>query len=153
MTERGKLGPVFRRGRMDSRARRRGGSAAVRAAVVAALAGSGPFLVGGVLPGSVAAMQPLPIVMTVACVEAGEAGAFHLINATVPEAIADPLPPQPEPSAALGDQRIRLIGTLDEFGVARHAGHKVWAKGLLVEEETERRLNLVSITHLSAHCE
>ena len=102
---------------------------------------------------TVEAAQPLPIMMTVACVEAGEEGTFHLVNATEPEAIADRLPPRPEPSAALGGHRIRLIGTLDEFGVARHAGHKVWAKGLLIDGETERRLNLVSITYLSFDCE
>lgn len=95
----------------------------------------------------------MPIMMTVACVEAGEAGAFHLIRAAEPEAIADRLPPQPDPSTALGVHRIRLIGTLEEFGVARHVGHKVWAKGLLIEDESERRLNLVSISRLSAGCE
>ncbi len=97
--------------------------------------------------------QPLPIMTTVACVEENDEGAFHLTNATEPEAVADRLPPQPEPSAALGAGRIRLIGTLDEFGIVSHVGHKVWAKGLLIEDETERRLNLVSITHLSAACE
>jgi hypothetical protein len=126
---------------------------AAHAAALAVVAGIGLFVSMGVPASTVVAAQPLSIVMTVACVEAGEAGTFHLTNATAPEAIADPLPPQPEPSAALGDHRIRLIGTLDEFGVARHAGHKVWAKGLLVEDETERRLNLVSITHLSPDCE
>ena len=97
--------------------------------------------------------QPLPIMTTVACVEENDEGAFHLTNATEPEAVADRLPPQPEPSAALGAGRVRLIGTLDEFGIVSHVGHKVWAKGLLIEDETERRLNLVSITHLSAACE
>ena len=151
MTGRGRVGPVLRR--TDGRARRRGGSAAVHAAVLAAVAGSSPFLAGGALAGTVAAAQPLLIMMTVACVEAGDEGTFHLVHATEPEAVADQLPPQPEPAAALGGNRIRLIGTLDEFGVARHAGHKVWAKGLLVEDEAERRLNLVSITHLSPDCE
>ncbi len=153
MTGRGKVGPVLPRGRTDSRTRRRGGSAAVHAAVLAALVGSSPALAGGALPGTVAAAQPLPIMMTVACVEAAEEGTLHLVHATEPEAVADELPPQPAPSAALGRHRIRLIGTLDEFGVARHAGHKVWAKGLLVEDRAERRLNLVSITHLSPDCE
>ena len=32
------------------------------------------------------AARPMPIMMTVACVEAGEAGAFHLIRAAEPEA-------------------------------------------------------------------
>ena len=102
---------------------------------------------------AVAAAQPMPLVMMVACVETDDRGAFHLAHATDPEAIADRLPPQPEPSAALGVRRIRLIGTLDEFGVARHVDYKVWAKGLLIEDETELRLNLVSLTPLSPDCE
>ena len=100
----------------------------------------------------VEAVQPMPLTMLVACVEVDEQGAFHLTKATEPEEIADRLPPQPEQTAALGVQRVRLIGTLDEFGVARHVGHKVWAKGLLIEDDAERRLNLVSITHLSPDC-
>ena len=96
--------------------------------------------------------QPLTIMTTVACVEETDEGAFHLTNATEPEAVADRLPPQPEPSAALGAARIRLIGTLEEFGIVSHVGHKVWAKGLLIEDESERRLNLVSLTRLSADC-
>lgn len=162
MTGRGRGGPVFRGSRTDGRVRRLGGSAAVLAAVLVAVGAVGlsvsiisasTVAAVQVSASTVAAAQPLPIMMTVACVEAGAEGTFHLVNATEPEAVADQLPPQPEPSAALGGQRIRLIGTLDEFGVARHAGHKVWAKGLLVEDETERRLNLVSITHLSPDCE
>ena len=142
--------PAMRRRDAGGHRVRRRSSAAVLAAVGLVL------LVSTAVPVStVQAVQPrpLPIMMTVACVEAGEEGTFHLVNATEPEAIADRLPPPPEPAAALGGHRIRLIGTLDEFGVARHVGHKVWAKGLLIEDETERRLNLVSVTHLSPDCE
>ncbi|MYK87881.1 MAG: hypothetical protein F4018_05795 [Acidobacteria bacterium] len=95
----------------------------------------------------------MAITTTVACVEADERGAFYLVHATEPEPVSDRLPPEPEPTAVLGEHRIRLIGTLDEFGVARHVGRKVWAKGLLIEDETERRLNVVSITRLSPDCE
>ena len=133
-----------------------GAPAAGRMAAVLALVAALPSLPGWTAVPAASgqtAQQPMSIMMTVACVEAGEEGAFHLIRATEPEAIADRLPPQPESSVALGGHRIRLIGTLDEFGVARHAGHKVWAKGLLIEDESERRLNLVSITRLSADCE
>lgn len=146
---------MIRAGRIDSRAVRGGVSAAVLAATALALsAGTGLSGPAGVSVAAAAgAAQPLAIMTTVACVEADERGAFHLIRATDPEAVADRLPPQPEPSAALGVHRIRLIGTLDEFGVARHVGRKVWARGLLIEDETERRLNLVSITRLSPDCE
>jgi hypothetical protein len=115
-------------------------------------AGTGPSGFAGYSAAAEAA-QPMTIMTTVACVEADEGGAFHLVHATEPEAITDRLPPEPEPSAALGVHRIRLIGTLDEFGVARHVGRKVWAKGLLIEDEAERRWNLVSITRLSSVCE
>ena len=149
MTGRGEGRAVMRRRFAGGRRVCRRSSAAVLAAVGLVLL----VVSTGVPAANVEAVQPLPIMMTVACVEAGEEGTFHLVNATEPEAIADRLPPQPEPSAALGGHRIRLIGTLDEFGVARHVGHKVWAKGLLIEDGTERRLNLVSVTHLSPDCE
>ena len=133
-------------------ARRRASAAGLAATVLALGAGAGP---SGLAGWSVAAgaAQPMAIMTTVACVEADERGAFHLVHATEPEAVTDRLPPEPEPTAALGVHRIRLIGTLEEFGVVRHAGSKVWAKGLLIEDEAERRLNLVSITRLSPDCE
>ncbi len=133
-------------------ARRRGSAAGLAATVLALGAGTGHSALAGLSVGAEAA-QPMAIMTTVACVEADERGALYLVHATEPEAITDRLPPEPEPSAALGVHRIRLIGTLDEFGVARHVGHKVWAKGLLIEDEAARRLNLVSITRLSPDCE
>lgn len=154
MSGRGEGSPSVRCGCKSSGPSRRVAPSAVRAAVLAVVGGIG--LSVSIVPAStVEAVQPLPIMTTIGCVEAGEGeeGTFHLVNATEPEAIADRLPPPPDPSAPLGGHRIRLIGTLDEFGVARHVGHKVWAKGLLIEDETERRLNLVSVTHLSPDCE
>ena len=138
----------------DSRAARHGGSAEdLVATTLALIVGTGLFGTTGAAVAASEAAQPMAIAMMVACVEADEPGAFHLVHATEPEAVADRLPPQPEASAVLGVHRIRLIGTLDEFGVARHVGHKVWAKGLLIEDGAERRLNLVSITRLSTDCE
>ena len=133
-------------------ARRRASAAALAATILALGAGTGPSGPAG-LSVAAGAAQPMAIMTTVACVEADERGAFHLVQATEPEPISDRLPPEPAPSAALGVHRIRLIGTLDEFGVARHVGRKVWARGLLIEDEAERRLNLVSITRLSSDCE
>ena len=69
--------------------------------------------------------------MTVGCVESDGRGGCILTRSTDPEAIADRLPEQPPADAPLGMQTIRMVGTLDEFGVAKHDGHKVWAKGLL----------------------
>ena len=76
-----------------------------------------------------------------------------LTRATDLEATAVQLPEQPPADAPLGVLTIRMVGTLDEFGVATHEGHKVWAKGLLNPAEPNDLLNLISITHLSPLCE
>ena len=110
---------------------------------------SGVFLLLAGLT-AVATAQPMSIMMTVGCVERG---GFTLTRATDPEALADRLPEQPPADAPLGMLTIRMVGTLDEFGVAAHEGHKVWAKGLLNPGEPNDLLNLTSITHLASSCE
>jgi len=101
----------------------------------------------------VATAQPMPIMMTVGCVESDGRGGVTLTRATDPEAIADRRPVQLPADAPLGMRTIRMVGTLDEFGVAKHEGHTVWAKGLLNPGEPVDLLNLVSITHLAPACE
>ena len=116
------------------------------------LAVSGVFLlVTGLTAWATA--QPMSIMMTVGCVEGDGRGGFTLIRATDPEALTDRLPEQPPADVPLGMLTIRMVGTLDEFGVVKHDGHKVWAKGLLNPGEPHDLLNLVSITHLSPSCE
>ena len=111
---------------------------------------------GAVAGGAFAAQEPgpnfRPIVMMVGCVNADDRGGFVLTNATEPEALQDRLPEEPDETAALGDGSVRLIGTIDEFGVGAHAGHKVRVRGLYIEGESENRLNLTSILHLSPSC-
>ena len=99
------------------------------------------------------AAQTMPLMMTVGCVESDGRGGFTLTAATEPEAIADRMPEQPAADAPLGTSTIRMVGTLDEFGVANNEGHKVWAKGLLNPAEPNDLLNLTSITHLAPSCE
>jgi hypothetical protein len=100
-----------------------------------------------------ASTQPMSIMMTVGCVESDGRGGFTLTRATEPEAMTDRLPEQPSADAPLGTVTLRMVGTLDEFGVASHEGHKVWAKGLLNPGEPNKLLNLTSITHLAPSCE
>ena len=102
---------------------------------------------------AVATAQPMSVMTTVGCVESDGRGGFTLTRATDPEAIAVQLPEQPPADAPLGVLTIRMVGTLDEFGVATHEGHKVWAKGLVNPGEPNDLLNLISITHLSPSCE
>lgn len=100
------------------------------------------------------AAQPMPIMTTVGCVEPADGGGFLLVRATEPEAVRQRLPPEPPADTPFGPRTIRLIGTLDEFGVAGRTGRKVWAKGLLNPAPAgPDRLNLTSITTLSDRCE
>ncbi len=111
------------------------------------------MLVAG-LPGAPAA-QPMPIMMTVGCVEPAGPGGFDLVRATEPQPVQERLPEQPRADTPLGSLTIHLVGTLDEFGVGRRADHKVWAQGLLNPDAAggPDRLNLTSITTLSDRCE
>ncbi len=69
--------------------------------------------------------------------------------------VGHPFDDEPPADAPLGARTIRLIGTLDEFGVDDRVGHKVWAKGLLnpANAGDADLLNLTSITTLSDRCE
>lgn len=104
---------------------------------------------------STSAGQPMPIMATVGCVESGDDGRFHLVRATEPETLQERMPEEPPADTPLGARTIRLIGTLDEFGVPGRTGHKVWAKGLLnpADAGDADLLNLTSITTLSDRCE
>ena len=107
-----------------------------------------------------AAQEPgpgfVPIVMMVGCVEDDGRGGFLLTSATDPVALDDRIPDEPKPTAPVGDGRVRLVGTLDEFGVGDHATHKVRVRGLFAEAESqsdsESRLNLTSIMMLATAC-
>ena len=104
---------------------------------------------------STPAAQPMPIMATVGCVESGDDGRFHLVRATEPEALQERMPEEPPADTPLGARTIRLVGTLEEFGVPARAGYKVWAKGLLNPDAAGGAdlLNLTSITTLSESCE
>ena len=97
--------------------------------------------------------QTMPVVMAVGCVEMDGRDGVLLTRATEPTAMVERVPDQPPSDAPLGAETLALVGTLDEFGVANHEGHKVWAKGLLNPAAPHRLLNLISITHLSPSCD
>ena len=99
------------------------------------------------------AAQTMPVVMTVGCVEMDGRDGVLLTRAIEPTAIDERMPDQPPSDAPLGAETLALVGTLDEFGVAKHEGHKVWVKGLLNPAAPHRLLNLISITHLSPSCD
>jgi len=51
-----------------------------------------------------------------------------------------------------GKNRYRLMGLLDEFGVAESKGHKVLVKGLIVGDTNDRRINVVSVQRVASTC-
>ena len=119
------------------------------APVVAAFSGS--LLVIGLI--AVEAGQPMPIMMTVGCIESDGRGGFILTRAAEPQALSERMPAVPAADVPLGTKTLKLIGTLDEFGISSHEGKKVWAKGLLNAGDPLDLLNLTSITQLTAACD
>lgn len=103
--------------------------------------------------GQPSASAPMSLMMLVGCVEADGTEGFQLVSATNPQVVDDRLPESPGPEAVLGTGEVGLIGTLDEFGVAQHEGHKVWVKGLYLENGADTKLNLVSILTLADVCQ
>ncbi|MFL2433747.1 MAG: hypothetical protein ACJ0H0_02470 [Vicinamibacterales bacterium] len=99
------------------------------------------------------APNAISMVTLVGCVVEGTADGLFIEKATIPQEIHDRLPEQPASDVPLGGGRVRLIGTLGEFGVGAHIEHKVWVKGLYIAGESENRLNLISITHLAETCQ
>ena len=98
------------------------------------------------------AAQRMPLMMSVGCV-VQEGEQRWIVSATEPVEITEEVSPEPDVSTPLGEGRLRLIGTLDEFGVSNHTGHKVRVKGIRIKGNDDTRLNLTSLRHLLPACE
>lgn len=59
---------------------------------------------------------------------------------------------EPAVDAPLGKNRFSLIGTVEEFGVTKHKGHKVRVKGLVIKATPDSRINLTSLKMLGVEC-
>jgi hypothetical protein len=55
-------------------------------------------------------------------------------------------------SAPPGTQRYRLMNMLAELGVPQHKGQRVLAKGLLLGDQKDRRINLVAVEEIAPTC-
>ena len=51
-----------------------------------------------------------------------------------------------------GTLRYRLIGVVDEYGVPEQEGHQVLARGLLIEDDNETRLNVTAVVTVEPVC-
>ena len=94
----------------------------------------------------------VPIVAVTGCL-AEQGTNWVLTNATAPVPSVANAPPAGRPitGPTSGTQQIRLIG-ISEFDLPSHKGHTVLVKGLLVKAASETRLNVTSVTMVSATC-
>ena len=122
---------------------RRVGIGFVAAALVAAV--SAPL---GAQP-----KEKVPIVAVAGCV-AMQGSDWMLTSATEPEPSIANAPPagQPYKGPTSGKNSFRLIG-VSEFDLPSHKGHTVLVKGLFIKAEPVSRVNVTSVTMLSATCE
>lgn len=95
---------------------------------------------------------PVPIVAVTGCV-AEQGAQWWLTSATdpVPSVANGPAAGQKVTGPTSGTQRYRLIG-ISEFDLPSHKSHTVLVKGLLVKAPAETRVNVTSVTMISAIC-
>ena len=106
--------------------------------------------------GAVLGAQPkekVPIVAVAGCLT--EQGSDWLLtSATEPEPSIANAPPagQPHKGPTSGKNTFRLIG-VSEFDLPSHKGHSVLVKGLFIKAEPVSRVNITSVTMVSATCQ
>jgi len=99
-----------------------------------------------------APVEKVPVVAVAGClVEQGDN--WMLTSATEPEPSIANGPPAGEPykGPTSGKNTFRLIG-VSEFDLPSHKGHTVLVKALFIKAEPVSRLNITSVTMLSATC-
>lgn len=126
------------------------------------------FLAGVLLVGlsgvpAIASQDPaqasrMELVAVVGCV-AQNGNQWFVTNATGPLAAPGPDGPTGQTVTVdmaraedVGTQRYRLIGVVDEYDVPVHEGHRVLARGLLIEDGDETRLNVTAVLMVEEDC-
>ena len=97
----------------------------------------------------------VPIVAVVGCLAEGPNGTWMVTNATEPVRATPGFAKAEDVKAAesqpLGTLRFRLIG-LVEMNPAEHRGHKIAAKGMLIKDSANDRLNVTSLITIGTTC-
>ena len=97
----------------------------------------------------------VPVVEVVGCLAEGPNNTWTVTNASEPAKSTPGFSRADDLKAAdakpLGALSFRLIG-LVEMSPAEHKGHKVAVKGLLIKSANNDRLNVTSLTTVSASC-
>jgi hypothetical protein len=99
-----------------------------------------------------AAKEKVPIVAVAGCLEQ-QGEHWMLTRASEPEPSIANGPPagQPYKGATSGKHTFRLIG-VSEFDLPSHKGQTVLVKALFIKAEPVSRLNVTSVTTVSASC-
>lgn len=110
-------------------------------------------LLAAVMSQSAAAPKAVEIVSVTGCLRETTPGAWTLASATDPVPSTANAPTAKEIPAAppAGRNEFRLIG-VSEFNLPPHKGHTVIVKGLHIKATPISRLNVTSVTMVSASC-
>jgi hypothetical protein len=100
-----------------------------------------------------APVEKVPTVAVAGCLTEQAGNTWMLTSASepVPSIANGPPADQPYTGPTGGKHSFRLIG-ISEFDLPAHKGHTVLVKGLLITAEPVSRLNVTSVTMLSATC-
>jgi hypothetical protein len=114
------------------------------------------MLLAGLLTAVLAQAEPpkkVEIVSVTGCLRENPAGTWMLTGATEPVPSSANAPPAKEVPATppAGKNQFRLIG-VSEFNLPAHKGHTVLVKGLHIKATPVSRLNITSVTMVSASC-
>jgi hypothetical protein len=103
--------------------------------------------------GQTAAPKKVDVVAVAGCLREASPGAWTLTNASDPVASNANAPSQKElqSSAKSGKNEFQLTG-VSVFDLPAHRGHTVLVKGLLNKATPVSRLNVTSVTMVSAEC-
>ena len=99
------------------------------------------------------AQDKVPIVAVAGCLTEPGPNDWILTNATEPEPSIANGPPAGQPYAGptSGKNTFKLIG-VSEFDLPSHKGHTVLVKALFIKASPMSRLNITSVTMVSASC-
>jgi hypothetical protein len=100
-----------------------------------------------------ASSQKVEIVSAIGCLKEAGPNNWTLVNATdpVPSSANAPAPKDIPASPPAGKNEFKLIG-VSEFNLPPHRDHSVLVKGLYIKATPTSRLNITSVTMVSATC-
>jgi hypothetical protein len=99
------------------------------------------------------APKKVDIVSVIGCLREAAPGSWTLTSATdpVPSSANAPQPKEIPSTPPAGVNEFRLIG-VSEFNLPAHKGQTVLVKGLYIKATPVSRLNITSVTTVSASC-